>query len=446
VAVASSSEQRKVAAELRDGGMSWAGVAAVLRERYGLGGLAAARQAHGWSQRQAADEWCRRWPERPISQGTLSGWENWPISGRQPELRTIGRLAELYEVAASDLLAGWADYRGHDTSGALPRRYAVEVDRRQFGTAMAAAGMALALPVKVTGVRIGAADVERLREAYWQLWHADEAHGGGAVYTAVMRQLDQVQAIRDQASYGPTVGRDLQVVAGMLQEHAAYTAYDAGEHELARTHFHEALTTARLADEDPLAVYTMVEMAIPAARLGNGREVVELLQAAQRLSRGFASPRMAAVLASREAEGHALRSDAAAAQAALVRAEQELADAGDDSGHWCQFFTPEMLAVSAARTWLALNAPVAAERAAQESVGLGLPRRSRALNSAIHARTLAACGQLDQAAAVTVQAVELGAGVSSHRMRADLGQLRPALEGHEAVRGVPEALNALATV
>lgn len=303
--------------------------------------------------------------------------------------------------------------------------------------------MVKALP---TGVRVGASDVERLREAYWQLWHADEAQGGGAVYAAVMTQLGHVQALRDQASYGPTVGQHLQVLAGMLQEHAAYTAYDAGEHDLARTHFHEALATARLADDDALAVYTMVEMANQAAYLSNGREVVELTQAAQRLARGFASPRMVAVLASREAEGHALRGDASAAQAALSRAEHELADAGDDSGHWCDYFTPEMLAVSASRTWLTLNAPVAAERAARESVGPELGGRSMAMNWVMHARTLVATGQIDQAANVTVRAVELSGGIASHRVATDLRGIRPALEGHEAIPGVPEALNALATV
>jgi hypothetical protein len=56
-----------------------------------------------------------------------------------------------------------------------------------------------------------------------------------------------------------------------------------------------------------------------------------------------------------------------------------------------------MLAASAARTWLRLSAPVAAERSARESVGPALARRYRAMNCVSHARTLAACGQLAQA-------------------------------------------------
>lgn len=421
--------------------MSYSDIAAVLRERYGLPCRAAARQAHGWTQQQAADEWRRRWPDDPIEQKTLSGWECWPESGRPPSLRTIERMAELYEMSASDLVAGWADYRPCARTEGLGDGYPADVDRREFLGLVAGGGVASSLPVKVG--RIGSADVGQLREQVLTLWHADEAQGGGAVYQAVMAKLSEVRGLLDRASFGPTIGRDLQVIAGQLTELAGFAAFDAGDQATARSHFHEALTIARVADDDPLAVYVMAQLANLAQRQRNGREVVELTRAAQRTARGFAPPRLVAVLSSREAEGHGLRRDSMAAQAALGRAEQELTEASDDGEAWFAYFVPEMLAVSASRTWLSLDAPVAAERAARESIGPALARRPRAMNCVRHAHTLVACGQYDRAAAVTVQAVELGRGVSSHRMRSDLMSLRPVLEAQESVRGVPEALAAL---
>jgi transcriptional regulator with XRE-family HTH domain len=442
VAVASSHEQRRAAAQLRTEGAAWADIAAVLRVRYGLNGLTAARQAHGWTQQRAADEWRRRWPGAPIEQKTISGWETWETTGRTPSLRVLNRLAELYTVAASDLLAGWADFRPEDVSGTSIHGYPAPVDRRSFLGVAAGAGVMAALPA--VGTKIGAADVERLRDLYWQLWHADEAQGGATVYAATTALLAHVQELRERSRYGSTVGRDLLVLVGQLEDHAAFTAYDAGRHDQARAHFHAALTAARVADDQALEVYVMAEMANMASWLGQGRETVELAQAAERIGRGPA--RLSAVLAAREAEGHALRGDAVQAQAALSRSERELADAGHDDGAWYAYFGEPNLQFMAATAFESLDTPVAAERCARASVASTLAPRPRARAVARHARSLVACGRLDEAAAVTVQAVELGHGVSSHRMRADLADLRPAFAAHESVPGVPEALHALTEV
>ncbi|MGH3600211.1 MAG: hypothetical protein ACRDQH_08020, partial [Pseudonocardiaceae bacterium] len=56
-------QREQLVRSLRVSGASWVEVAAALQQRYRLNARVAFRYAHGWSQRQAADEWNRRWPD-----------------------------------------------------------------------------------------------------------------------------------------------------------------------------------------------------------------------------------------------------------------------------------------------------------------------------------------------------------------------------------------------
>jgi hypothetical protein len=48
---------------LRGWGASWVDVVTALQQRYWINVRIALRYAHRWSQRRAADEWNRRWPD-----------------------------------------------------------------------------------------------------------------------------------------------------------------------------------------------------------------------------------------------------------------------------------------------------------------------------------------------------------------------------------------------
>jgi transcriptional regulator with XRE-family HTH domain len=86
------------------------------------------RLAHGWSQRQAADEWNSRWPDEPKNLKSFSYWEVWPSStGHEPSLEVLNRLAHLYQCSVADLMIDLADYSRLDaitssTTTALPLR------------------------------------------------------------------------------------------------------------------------------------------------------------------------------------------------------------------------------------------------------------------------------------------------------------------------------------
>jgi hypothetical protein len=114
-------QREQLVRSLRAEGRSWVDVAEVLRQRYHLNARVAFRYAHRWSQRQAADEWNRRWPDELKTFKNFSYWEQWPSStGHAPSFDNFSKLAQLYECAVSDLLVDLPDFRHLDSAPTAP--------------------------------------------------------------------------------------------------------------------------------------------------------------------------------------------------------------------------------------------------------------------------------------------------------------------------------------
>ncbi|MGW4394925.1 helix-turn-helix domain-containing protein [Amycolatopsis nivea] len=143
------SKQRELSAQLRAQSKTWVEIAFVLAERYNVNMRTALRLARGWSQREAAERWNRRWPAEPKTDKAFSYWELWPApTGHAPPLDVLCRLAELYECRVADLLADVADYRPADS---------VHQDRQQLAVIENPA-----TSVQDIVARLGATDVHEL--------------------------------------------------------------------------------------------------------------------------------------------------------------------------------------------------------------------------------------------------------------------------------------------
>ncbi|MGI9003304.1 MAG: hypothetical protein ACR2GH_16880 [Pseudonocardia sp.] len=107
--------QARLTAKLRAENKTWTEVAQHFAQCYQVTMLVAFRLAHGWSQNQVAEQWNDHWPDEPKTFKSFSCWENWLSStGHEPSLRTLDRLAQLYECSVGDLLSDRADYRHLD--------------------------------------------------------------------------------------------------------------------------------------------------------------------------------------------------------------------------------------------------------------------------------------------------------------------------------------------
>ncbi|MGQ0773289.1 MAG: hypothetical protein ACT4NY_02545 [Pseudonocardiales bacterium] len=58
-------ERHQIRCALRATGKSWVEITDIFRQRYRVNARVALRYSHGWSQREAADEWNKLWPDEP---------------------------------------------------------------------------------------------------------------------------------------------------------------------------------------------------------------------------------------------------------------------------------------------------------------------------------------------------------------------------------------------
>jgi len=324
-----------------------------------------------------------------------------------------------------------------------------DVLRRAFmtsgGASVAAASLSplgLAFDAAAAGRpvrRVGGSDANALDEAVRRIRLLDDRHGADGLYRRAMAPLRAAYALLDAGVTRQKTADRLHSGAGELAISVGWLAHDSGRFDDARSHYAEALATARVSGDDALEAHAFCNTAFLARDAGRPREAVRAAQAAQRVGRSLGSARLMSLLALREAGGWAGLADRTGCEQALARA-QALYERGhsDADPEWMSFYGEAELEGLEAQCWSTLGDWHRAARHARRAAQLQDPHFTRniALYTAELADDLARGGSPDEAAAAGMKVLDLLNEVQSSRVQTMLAGTARVLRPHRRASGV----------
>ncbi|MEI7035065.1 tetratricopeptide repeat protein [Streptomyces pratensis] len=289
------------------------------------------------------------------------------------------------------------------------------------------------LPVSLPAQRrVGEAEVSAVEQAVRQIRLLDDRQGGDGLYRQAAQPLRAAYELLDaQGAARRTTADRLRAGAGELAISVGWLAHDSGRFEDARSHYAEALATARLAGDAGLEAHAFCNTSFLARDAGRPREAVRAAEAGQRAARALGSHRLLALLALREAGGRAGLGDRTGCDLAIGRARAAF-ERGPAAGdpEWMSFFREAELELLEAQCWSALGDWSRAARHGRRATALQDAHftRNLALYRAQLTGDLARAGQAEEAAATGHQVLDLLTRVRSSRIRGMLAGAARALE------------------
>ncbi|WP_318203376.1 hypothetical protein [Streptomyces sp. SCL15-4] len=328
-----------------------------------------------------------------------------------------------------------------------------DVLRRAFmtgsGAAAAAAGLVplgltTSAAADVPARRAGTSEAMALEEAVRRIRLLDDRHGADGLYRRAAAPLRAAYALLDAGATRQTTADRLHAGAGELAISVGWLAHDSGRFDDARSHYAEALATARMTGDPGLEAHAFCNTAFLARDAGRPREAVRAAQAAQRAARPLGSARLSSLLALREAGGWAGLADRTGCERALGRAQALFARGRADADpEWMSFYGEAELAGLEAQCWSTLGDWRRAARQARRATRLQDPHFTRniALYTAELADDLAREGRPDEAAEAGLRVLALLDQVQSSRVQGMLAGTARVLLPHRRASGVSEFLD-----
>ncbi|MFG3258171.1 tetratricopeptide repeat protein [Streptomyces sp. NPDC048172] len=287
------------------------------------------------------------------------------------------------------------------------------------GGALAEAPPASAAVPAPPASRAGDAEARAVEQAVRRIRVLDDRHGGAGLYQRAGASLRAAYDLLDAGTRRQSVADRLHAGAGELAISVGWLAHDSGRYHDARSHYAEALATARVAGNPALEAHAFCNSAFLARDAGRPREAVRAAQAGQQAAKNLGSHQLLSLLALREAGGWAGLGDRSGCTQALSRAQQLFSrGASEADPEWMTFFGEAELEGLEAQCWSALGDWERAAEHARRAVALQDPHftRNRALFTAELAGDLAAQGHADEAAAAGSRALDFLGPVQSTRI------------------------------
>jgi hypothetical protein len=283
----------------------------------------------------------------------------------------------------------------------------------------------------------GGSQAKRLRRARVRLKQIDNAQGGRAAYPLAVQYLRrEINPILTGKSIHP-IDTDLLGAAAEFTLDVGWSAYDAGEHGVARQLMNEGLRLAHTTDDRLLTARVLAAMSHQALHLDQRQAAVDLARAAITAA-GRTPPATAVVmLAAMLAMTLASVGDAQEAGVVMAGAERALQGADQDEAlpDWMDF-DEGGLRGHAARMFQYLGRSEESERYAKLSINACRSdhERTRAQRLALLAHSLLGQGDIDQLEHVGNQLVASAWLLHSRHVDDDVAALAHAVR----VRDAPE--------
>jgi tetratricopeptide (TPR) repeat protein len=328
-------------------------------------------------------------------------------------------------------------YHPHDTyeeSDVLRRAFMTSGGATVAAASLGPVGLALdAAAAQRPARRAGASDAGALEEAVRRIRLLDDRHGADGLYRRAAAPLRAAYALLDAGTTRQTTADRLYSGAGELAISVGWLAHDSGRFDDARSHYAEALATARMTSDPGLEAHAFCNTAFLARDAGRPREAVRAAQAAQRVARPVGSARLVSLLALREAGGWAGLADRVGCEQALARAQAYFERGTCDADpEWMSFYGEAELEGLEAQCWSTLGDWPRAARHARRAAELQDPHFTRniALYTAELADDLARGGRPDEAAVAGMRVLDLLQEVQSSRIQTMLAATARVLLPH----------------
>ena len=379
--------------------------------------LVAARKAAGYTQEQLAEL-------LHVERSTVNRWE---VGKFAPQPYLWPKLAKLLGLRSEQLQALLANER---TEGDMNRRSLVK-----WGIITAAAAGLNGSDSPA----IGMADVHRLRQATTRLHRLDQQHGGDDLWRSAVALARDSEQLLNHGRYNDTVGRHLLSATGASSVCAGWLAFDAGQQNIARTCFTDALMMSRQAGDPYIEVRALANLSLQSNRLNRPREASRFAGGAEQSAASAGSPHLRALPQLRVATTNAITGNARDVDTALASAYRALEQAPDTAEAWSSFLTPSEVDAVAAACAITLGRPSQAATLLDKAIG-GYARdcgRNLALYRVRLAQARLDMGEVDGAAETADRALDdLVGRVASWRVTEELDALAAQLRTYATVDGV----------
>lgn len=358
---------------------------------------------------------------------TEFNWPDWHEAGQasvlEPPWSITGTMQVLHEVAGGTMdRRGFLIITGTTLAGLADR----------WGSALTGdvSPISGALPVQ-HDPRLSTTVLDRLDHRLSDLRRLDDEFGGRELHQLAVAEFRWLTRLADQAQYNSSTGQRLFNLVTEAARLCGWLHFDAAHHAAAQSYYVAALRSSASANDALTGAHVLACMSFQATLTGHHQEAIALIDAAEDRTKHTATPRLRALLASRNARAYAKAGDAASCGRALNEAERRL-DAttpGTTEPDWIYFFDQAELDAQAAACWVDLRQPTKARPLIDNALNTMNPQyvrdrtiyQVRSAEAHLHADDLdLACDDLHTAADLAGQT---GSVRSIHTIRSARGAM-----------------------